>query len=292
MEPTSKDSKRPQLHISAMNMLSFCGEQFRRRYIEKHIVPPGVALITGRGLDASVTSNLQNKIDTGELLPLEEVQTVAADTVRNEIKGGGLRLVDEEEVKRGLKAITGEAVDRAVRLSRAHAQELAPTLQPTAVQREFTLHLQGFPVDIAGTIDVDEADAIRDTKSARKMPSGNPAAESDQLTQYAFARKVLDGKIVSRVVLDYVIDYETEKKKEIKTKVAQFEDTRTDEDFRVLLRRTEVAVRAIEKGVFVPVKQSDPLCSPRWCGFFDSCGYVRKPVTLSLGGMPEDEKNR
>ena len=38
-----------------MGMLSRCGEQFRRRYVEHDIVPPGVALIVGSAVDRSVT---------------------------------------------------------------------------------------------------------------------------------------------------------------------------------------------------------------------------------------------
>lgn len=60
-------SDKKHLSISQINMLGRCGEQYRRRYIEGEKIPPGIAALVGRGVDDSVTINLQNKIDTGDL---------------------------------------------------------------------------------------------------------------------------------------------------------------------------------------------------------------------------------
>lgn len=279
------EERKPQLHVSALNMLSFCGEQYRRRYIEREIIPPGIALVTGTGLDRAVTADLTCKIESnGEnLLPEEQVADVARDAVRNEVKGNGVRLMDDEK-ELGEKVVVGQAVDRAVRMALLHHRELAPRLVPTHVQREWVLKLRNYPVDLAGTIDIQEQATIRDTKSSKKSPVQSAADESDQLTVYAMASRYIDGKLPDKVALDYVVDYTTEKTLKQVTKIVQLESQRTEADFTPFLRRVQVAVRAMETGVFVPVKQSDPMCSPRWCGYFDTCPYVRRGVSIAMPG--------
>lgn len=273
------DNKKAQLHVSALNMLGFCGEQFRRAYIEKERIPPGVAMLVGTGVDRAVTKNLQNKIDKGELLPVAEVTQEARDTVTNEW-ASGVRL-DDEEAAVGIAITKGAAVDKAVRLSSLHAVEMAPRLAPTHVQRGWVVELAGFPVDLAGTIDVQEGGAaVRDTKTKGKSPSATVAEFDDQLTMYAMAVKVLDGTAPKSVALDCLIDNKTPVLK-------SFVSTRDDDDFKALLARTEMAVTIMDKGAFMPVKQTDPLCSPKYCGYWQTCKYVRRPKTFQIGATSE-----
>jgi hypothetical protein len=265
--------KRPYLSMTQLDMLSKCGEQYRRRYVDKEIIPPGVAAVVGKATDRSVNQNLEHKIATKELLPIEAVADTARDGLNQEWQSGVI--LGDEEVGRGVKAVKGEAVDKAVRLSVLHAKQTAPTLEPTHVQRKWTVEISGYPMDLFGFIDVQEGtNSVRDTKTAGKTPNGNVADQSDQLTGYALAVRVLDGKAPEKVVLDYLIDN--------KTPVAKsFESTRDGDDFAALLHRVEVAIVALEKGVFIPARQTDWWCSPKWCGFHGSCRYVRQPKQFS-----------
>jgi PD-(D/E)XK nuclease superfamily len=271
------EGRRPALSISALDMLSKCGEQYRRRYIEHERIPPGVAAIVGKGVDKSVDRNLTNKIQTKALLSVEEIKDTARDAVATEWESGGVKL-SEAELEAGMKATRAGAIDKAVRLSEVHAIEAAPAINPTHVQRKWVIELDGYPADLTGVIDIQEgAAAVRDTKTSAKSPREDEAHLSDQLTLYALAAKVLDGAAPALVALDYLVDTKMPKK-------VTRESTRDDDDFRVMLRRIETGMLAIEKGVFVPARQSDWWCSRRWCGYFDSCPYARQPKTLVLGG--------
>ena len=68
--------------------------------------------------------------------------------------------------------------------------------------------------------------------------------------------------------------------------VKQLDSTRSEEDFKVLLRRIEVATKALEKGVFVPAQTTDWWCNERWCGYAKTCPYFhgRKSVAINQGG--------
>src|SRR5262249_24225730 len=160
------DAVRPQLHATAITMP--CGEQFRRRYLERDIIPPGVAMIVGTATDTSVSANLQHKIDhDGAQLPTAQLADLAADHVRAAFSGGGVYL-DDDDVAQGVARVRGAALDKSVRLSTLHARATAPKIIPLRVQRSWSLSIAGVPFDLVGTMDVQEATTIRDTKTTGK----------------------------------------------------------------------------------------------------------------------------
>ena len=59
----TEKKKRP-ISPSQIDMFSRCGEQYRRRYIEKDRLPPGVAMIRGRGVHEGVAENMRQKRHT------------------------------------------------------------------------------------------------------------------------------------------------------------------------------------------------------------------------------------
>lgn len=272
---------KPQLHISALNMLNRCGTQFEFRYIKNVKRPPGVAIIVGSAVDRAVTLNLSAKKDTEKLLPVAEVLQAARDALSGEWDKG--IALDEDEARLGAKIVKGEAIDKAVRLSSLHSVEVAPKIEPSHVQWPWTVELKNFPYDLAGTVDVRESKtvtSIRDTKTTAKSPSKNVADVSDQLTAYAMAVKVIDGEAPKILALDYLVDN--------KTPVAKtFTSTRDDDDFSVLLRRVENAAKVMESGAFTPMPQTDPMCSPKYCGYYDLCIYAKRPKTFQIGAPSE-----
>lgn len=263
---------RPQLHATSLNIQ--CGEAFRRRYLEGEIIPPGVAALVGSATDRAVTKNLQHKITThGDLLPVEDV----AETARDSVVAGwqsGVKL-DADEAALGPAVVKGHAADKAVRLAVLHAQQKAPVIQPTHVQRRWTLELRGFPVDLAGTLDIQEVGSVRDTKTSAKAPSEFAAQTSMQLTAYHLAVGVIDGTPPASVSLDYLVDTK-------QPKVITLTAVRDRGDYQALLNRVEMIAKAIETGTFLPVSPDHWMCTPKWCGYFDSCRYALRPKTAAV----------
>lgn len=262
---------KPHISISQLNMYEFCGEQWRRRYIEKEIIPPGVALIVGKAVDDTVNQNMTLKMQMDKLFPLDNIKDLARDAANAEWDKGEVRL-DDEQIKEGIKKVKGEVVDKTIRLAALHAESLAPKLKPTHVQRKIEIELTGYPVDLLGYIDIQEGTkSIRDTKTASKSPNQLLADTSDQLTVYAMAGKVIDGVIPEKLTLDYLVDNKT-------PKLSVIETHRTEEDFQSILYRIENMMEGIEKEVFIPCRQDHFLCSPKWCGFAPTCRYFRKSL--------------
>ena len=259
---------------SRLSMLSKCGEQFRRVYIEGERRPPGVAMIVGSSVDDSVNANLQAKIDTGELLHASEVETIARDALDSRWAEEGVSLSDEE-AEMGDGVAHGDAIDRSVRLARLHHAGVAPGLDPKAVQRRFKVRIKGeTDIVLVGILDVEEPHAVRDTKTSRKSPAWNAADISQQLTMYSMGIGVEDGAYPDVVALDYLVDLKT-------PKAVTLTSTRGLEDFRVLLARIEAFTKVVQVGAFAPANPDDWWCSAKWCGFHGTCRYARQPVSVA-----------
>lgn len=262
---------RPQLHATALNIQ--CGEAFRRRYLEGEIIPPGVAALVGSATDRAVTKNLQHKIETTGLLDVAEVADVARDSLEYGWQSG-VKL-DADEARLGLAKVKGQAADKAVRLAVLHATQKAPSIDPTHLQRRWSLELRGYPVDLVGTLDIQESGTVRDTKTSGKAPAEDAAQTSIQLTAYHLAVKVLDGKPPETVALDYLIDTKT-------PRALTLVSTRDGEDYQALLNRVEMIARAIETGTFLPVSPDHWMCCAKWCGYWDSCRYALRPKPIAV----------
>ncbi len=267
-------SKLFQLHVSGLSMLSKCGEQFRRRYVEGERVAPGVSLVMGTAVHKAIAANLNEKITAGKLLPSEQVQDIARDALAAEWEKG--IVLEEDYAALGEKKAAAVATDTAVALAYLHHSEAAPGLNPTHVERAWVLDIDGLPVQLAGTIDVQEGSrAIRDTKTSKKSPAADVADTSLQLTTYCLAVRQHDGAVPERVGLDFLVHTKA-------PKLVQIESKRTDADFPHLLERVYQASRTIEAGLFTPAPLDAWWCSAKWCGYHATCQFAARPVTVQV----------
>jgi len=264
-------SDKPQLHQSMIGMIYRCPEQFRRRYgarfgwnDREEIIPPGVNLIVGSATHKSVEKNLSSKIETGELLPIEQIRDIAHDEAAGAWQQE-VRLVDEEMVNP--EQTKGDCIDMAVTLSALHALVLAPIIPVKSVERKWVVTLNDFPFDLGGTWDIEETTgAIRDTKTSAKSPSADAADTSEQLTMYSLAKRVCDKEEAPALYLDYLVKTKT-------PKVVIQQTTRSEFQQMVMLRRIERAAEIIEKGAFMPANPSEWICSRKWCGYSNTCKF-------------------
>lgn len=274
-------TRKAQLHQSSLDTLSACGIQFYRRYGLGEKLAPAVAMMVGTGVHASVRVNLEHKKDTGVMLSPDDVMDSARDEFVAEWNKTGPIETDEDVVVYGAAKVKAMGTDKAVRLAALHRQAIAPGIEdPTHLERQWVLDIEGFPYELAGAIDVthrveDGKLYIRDTKTSGKTPNQNVAEESNQLSMYALALYRFEGSLPSGLALDYLIDNKTPIAKTFKT-------TRDLSDFQPLMRRVEAATRIIESGNFMPAREDDWRCSKKFCGFWNSCEYVRHPKSVSL----------
>lgn len=267
---------KPQLHVSMLEMMSRCGIQFQRRYgarfdcwEEEEIMPPGIALVTGISVHKAVEANLRNKmIEGGQLLAREQVATVADEEFRG-IWQGGVMLTDDEAIN--VNKTFGGAVDQTVALALLHHDNLAPIINPVAVEEKFVILMgDGYPYDLAGKKDIREAQAIRDTKTKAATPPDG-AARSLQMSMYCMAEKVAKRGLPKKVYLDFLVKTKT-------PKVVIREAVPEASWIQPLMRRIERAIEIIQsvkegKGQFTPADPEHWCCSRRFCGWHATCPY-------------------
>lgn len=271
------ENGRLRLSYSALGMLRRCGEQFRYRYVEGSKRPPGIAARVGTGTHKGVEADLTEKIATGELLPDDAVAEAARDGF-DAAWAEGIHLTPEER-ERDLATLKGAGIDQAVELALLHHTELAPKIQPAAVEEWWHVETDG-PFDLSGVIDVREVDGrVRDTKTSGKTPAKNAAHISQQLTMYAMARHVHGEALPVPVALDTLVKLKTPKPD------VQL-STRTADDLARHERRIQVAFDVVEAGAYLPADPDDWVCSERWCGWFSQCSFANRPVSVGGGTGP------
>jgi hypothetical protein len=263
---------KPQLHMSRVNRILKCGQQDYYISVEGLRMAPGVSLIVGTNTHKTVEANLNNKIATGELLPVEQITDMARDLTEKAWDEQEIRNEDEANVP--TKTLKDPAKDKTVRLSELHATVLAPSFEPKTVERKWVLELPNYPFDLAGAMDLEEiSGVIRDTKTAAKSPNEDAALIDDKLDMYGLAKKVIDGEDAPKLVLDYLIDYITPKKGEIVTKTVSLETIPTAERSRRTMAKIERVMQVIEKGVYTPAPPDHWICSRKFCGFWKICPF-------------------
>jgi len=266
-----------ELHWSEIRMLQDCGEQYRRRYVKGEKIPPGIAILIGIGTHAAIATDLNRKIDTGQLAAQDEIKTVARDVIAEYFADGNFSLSRDERALKAKRAWRDETIDMAVVLSALHHQRLAPKIRPikNGIERSWLVDVPAEGFKLGGTLDIQERSCVRDTKTAGKTPSRDAADRSDQLSMYALAIKVLDGKAPKSVKLDALV-------KLVTPKAVTYESTRTDQDFRVLLARVTAAVKAIRAGIFVPANRDYWKCDERFCGYATTCPFYRGKMQVKV----------
>lgn len=265
---------RPQLHISMLDMLSRCGIQFQRRYgyrfgcwHEEEIKPPTIALATGIAIHKAVETNLRHKMEVKELLPVEDVAQAARESFEGTWQGG--MMFSDDEALNVVKT-KGSAIDQTVALARLHSTELAPLIEPLAIEEKFVIEMPDYDFDLSGQKDIREASGIRDTKTARSSPPAG-SAQSLQMAMYCLSEKVEQRGLPAKVSLDFLVKTKT-------PKVVVCEAVPHDSWIDPLYRRIEQAAKIIKsvkegRGEFTPADPNHWCCTRKFCGWADTCPY-------------------
>jgi len=272
-------SSKPQLHVSMLNTLAGCGEQFKRKYGHRFGIWPKeertdhtVAQITGITLHKAVEFNLRHMMEN-------DWRAATATSVREVVErdfaarwSKGVDLLPEEAA---IETTTYQtALDQTIALSMLHYNEIAPNLRPIEVEKQFVIELTDQPIDLAGTIDVIEEDAIHDTKSSR---GAIKSARTTQTAMYCTAYKVENGHYPATVTLDVLQKLKTPKARPV-TAIP------SDHWIKPLFARVIQAIKLIEAAktdinVLTPARPGDWICTKKFCPFTKDCEFY----------MPQEE---
>lgn len=266
METLGQSDRKPHLSPSSMEMLSKCGEMYRRRYVEHDKRPPGIAGIRGTGVHRGLEVNWRQKVETRRDLPATEIVDAAVAGFEATLKGGYELHADEAD--RGATVVIAEAKDTVATLAELAADEMCPEYQPSIIEQAVRIYLPHSSHDLLGVIDMaDDKGRIVDVKTAAKSKAKDEADGSVQLTVYAAFHKVVTDELPRDLRLEVLVDSKTPKRQTLVTQ-------RDGADLAALGARIDAATRAIQAGVYVPATPGAWWCSGKWCGYHSTCKFV------------------
>ena len=273
-----QENVKPQLHQSHLAQLYRCGYKFSRVVINGEREPATIPLVVGTATHATVARNLNNTIEKGTLLTKEAVQDYARDDFIKEWQDRPV-VFNAQEASQGIQKTKDNAQDQAIQLVTAHHYELAPSIKPKQVERKWVLNAKEYDYDMAGTIDIDEGKDIRDTKTCKTNLGQRIVDVSEQYTFYALAKFMIDGALPEFVHQDNIVK-PTERRSAY---CATYKSTRTQDDFKVVLRRFDQATKIIKSGIYAPANPADWWCSNDFCGFGRKGEGIIKELEYRLG---------
>lgn len=259
---------------SALSCLQRCGEQFRRRYVEKERVSPSPRMMRGTVVHRVATTSMLRKMEHEDLPTIEEAKDLAATHFEQEWAGG--ISFEQEPTEESVGAVKAAAKDFAVDLSAFHTETLAPAINPVGVERHITVKPKDSDLVIHGYIDLidkrPEGEVIRDLKTSEKSPNREAAETSQQLTLYGMIRLAETGEMPTAFTLDYLVRTPARRDR----KHVPLTTTRDRGDVVAMVNRINTAVDAVKRGTFVPANPDSWYCSRAWCEFWTTCAYVRR----------------
>lgn len=295
--------KKPQLHSSHFSLLSKCGYKFQRVVLQGDREPPTVPLVIGTASHGGIAKNLTNKIEKGTLLTKEAMQDFSRDEFLKEWQSSPI-VLNEEEMIQGLQKTRDLAQDSTIAVVTEHHYALAPKLHPVKVEEKWVLVADGYPFDVAGTIDIiekydfdyrsgiylpKEITTFRDSKTRGRDLGQREVDNSEQYTIYFMAMTYIHGFMPDKVFQDTLI----KPTKNMPARVISYETTRTQDDIDVFHRRFDQYCKIIEKEVFTPANPSDWWCSKEYCGFAanGTCPFFnsKRGATITKPGGKKDE---
>lgn len=263
----SEKLNKPYISPSQINTYLRCGEQYRRRYVMKHVIPPGIAQLKGTSVHKGAEHNFKQKKDSHEDLKTETVVEVAVNTFKDTVKHEGLFLNEEEETQ-GKAKVMGKAIDETVKLSELLMAEVSPKYQPIEIEETQLIELPNSTHDLKGIIDlkIDKGNIV-DIKTSGKSWTQEKADKDIQFTFYAMMDHSKTGQGTKPLIVENLVNTKI-------PKVLTFETERSMKDYDPLIKRINAVVDGINKGVYPPAPSDSWACSRRFCGYFDSCSYI------------------
>lgn len=279
----------PVKHLSPSSVSLFkqCPEKWKRRYIDREYESTSPAALLGTVVGAAERDSFNQKIETGLALTTVEVldaYTCAWDlTVDRE--GDNVDWDGERP---------GRVKDSGARVLPVYHRHVAPTVNPIATERRFTVRPADVDWTFEGYFDVEEEDAVDDVKvrgRQRGLVSAEEAQGSYQATAYLFARRA-EGNPARRGFAFHNL-VRPPKSGEVSPRDVLVTPThRTDEQLDAFLIElyeiaAEIAWRA-EYEVWTGPPRGVWWCSQRWCGYWQGCRFGG----ALLGTQPEPRRAR
>lgn len=256
-------------HLSASSLAKFwrCPEAWRAHYLARVRGPESAELRRGWVVDAAIEAHFKALLATGEALPQRDIEDIYAAAWQRRIDDAAVAIDWGDDTPEHVK-------DTGLIALRAYLAELAPTVRPTSVQREFAFALAPeLEWTLTGRLDVEDADGDVIDVKVKKRHVAQADADSDPQPGLYLLERALAGRPAARFLYHSV----NPNAKQAKTKVVPTRRSRAQ--LEAFVGRVLATARAIDGlyrqfGPGGPWPLADPThwcCSPRFCAAWTHC---------------------
>lgn len=265
--PFASPASAPQpgdiLSPSSLSKYVGCGFQWYARYILKLPDPPTGSLTQGKAVDAAISENFRQKIETKRDLDATGVKAIYNDAWRKMVRGDWERPWGDKDLPTEFREDENPEELRAQgeALTLLYLDEYCPGIDPAGVQVRVEGRIGG--VHVKGYIDILDADGtVIDVKTAARTPSEISADYRKQVATYHhLAVDVL--RVSGQARVDTLV-------KTKMPKIVRLECTINDADTRAVLTMYPLAQQAIRRSHFLPNRRSY-MCSRKYCAAWREC---------------------
>lgn len=146
------------LSASSFKMLARCPEQWRQRYILGRKAPPALALLVGGADHAAIQHSMEQKVTSFSDMALSDVKDRYVHELESRVENvggiGDIEVRGASTKAEKLKEYDRERGAEGQEVLAAYHKNVSPTIQPTEVEKSFSLDVPGVPVPVIGYIDL------------------------------------------------------------------------------------------------------------------------------------------
>lgn len=269
-KPVEVEAPKQKPYLSPSQIASYtrCGEAYRRRYINKEIIPPRIVMVKGTAIHKGAELNFQQKITTGRDLPKSQIIDKSVSVFEDTIKHEGVWLNVNEEAE-GKDISISKQKDSVAAVAGVFVDHVAPKYQPKMVEYEQLVEIEGGSHNLKGIIDLEDVkERLIDFKITSKTMTQAEVDNSFQLTFYAMLKRSKTGNDPSDIIIEDIVDQVRQ------TKVGTISTKRTMDDYRAAIARINMVADAINKGIYAPANDKAWWCAKDYCGYYLTCAYV------------------
>lgn len=252
------------IHQSQLGQFLRCSEQFRRRYINGEIIPPGVAAHRGRGFHKAAEVNHVQKVESKKDLPADDLKDAARDEFLKSSKDQGVFIPKSKASD--TKQIIQQAFDETINATGFYSETIAHTIDPVAAELRIETDI-GLSMPIEGTLDLIVPQAIRDFKVRGKRSAASWAHNELQVDFY--------WELYREQFEEYPQYFQYDEIIMLKTKTDWVATETKRESPERLKAYCNLFIRALETGLFPPAQPDSWQCSEAWCGWYKVCAYTK-----------------
>jgi len=193
-----------------------CPEAFRQHYLARLRGPESAELRRGWVVDAAIEAHYKALLATGKQLPQRDIEDIYAAAWQRRIDDATVEIDWGDDTPAHVK-------DTRLIALRAYLAELAPTVRPASVQREFTFSLAPeLEWTLTGRLDLEGADGDVIDIKVKKRHVAQADADSDPQPSLYLLERALAGRPAARFLYHSV----NPSAKQAKTKVVPTARTR------------------------------------------------------------------